>query len=218
MFSSMLDEVRRGCPAQETVRALKERVLSTPVVDKFQKLMSSGPSPLCLFPTRQSCQDFNSEMLTKLDSELKEIKCVDEVDETKGTFKCSKKATKVMEKLNRDCNMTGGLEAVLKVAVGARVMLHRNIDTRSGLVNGTLGTVTTIRTYHVTVQFDGRRQPYQVERVKAGSWCSITSTSKESSSRSSWPLLSQYTSVRVCRLTVPSWTCRSRCSVLAWRT
>ena len=157
VFSSMLDEERRGC---------KERVLSTPVVDKFQELMSSGQSPLCLFPTRQSCQDFNSEMLTKLDSELKEIKCVDEVDETKGMFKWSKKATKAMEKLNRDCNMTGRLEAVLKVAVGARVMLRRNIDTRSGLVNGTLGTVTAIRTHHVTVQFDGRRQPYQVERVK----------------------------------------------------
>ena len=61
---------------------------------------------------------------------------MDEVDETKGTFKWSKKATKAMEKLNRDCNMTGGLEAVLKVAVGARVMLRRNFDTRSGLVNG----------------------------------------------------------------------------------
>ena len=111
VFSSMLDKVRRGCPAQETVRAPKERVLSTPVVYKFQELMSSGQSPLCLFPTRQSCHDFNSEMLTKLDSELKEIKCVDEVDETKGTFKWSKKATKAMEKLNRNCNMTGGLEA-----------------------------------------------------------------------------------------------------------
>ena len=33
-------------------------------------------------------------------------------------------------------------------------------------MNGALGTVTAIRTHHVTVQFDGRRQPYQVERVK----------------------------------------------------
>ena len=34
--------------------------------------------------------------------------------------------------------------------------------------------------------------------LRAGSWCSRTSTSKESSSLSSWHLLSQYTSVRVC--------------------
>ena len=108
VLCSMLDEVRWGCLAQETVRALKERVLSTLVVDKFQELMSSGQSPLCLIPTRQSCQDFNSEMLTKLDSELKDIKCVDEVDETKGTFKWSKKTTKAMEKLNRDCMQHDG--------------------------------------------------------------------------------------------------------------
>ena len=39
--------------------------------------------------------------------------------------------------MNGDCNLTAGQEAVLKIAVGARVMLHRNIDTRTGLV--TLG-------------------------------------------------------------------------------
>ena len=75
---------------------------------------------------------------------MKEIPCVDEVDETRGTFKWSKKATQAMEKLNNDCNLTAGLEAVLKVAVGARVMLRRNTDTGSGLVNGALGTVISI--------------------------------------------------------------------------
>ena len=34
-FSSMLDEVLRGCPAQATLQALKERVFSVSVVDKF---------------------------------------------------------------------------------------------------------------------------------------------------------------------------------------
>ena len=41
-----------------------------------------------------------------------------------------------MQKLNSDCNLTAGLEAVLRVAVGARVMLRRNIDTSQGLVKG----------------------------------------------------------------------------------
>ena len=91
-FSSMLDEVRRGCPAQATVQALKERVFSVSVVNKFQELMSNGQSPLCLFPTCKMCQDFNSEMFVQLHSEVKEIPCVDEVDETKVIFKWTKKA------------------------------------------------------------------------------------------------------------------------------
>ena len=165
-FSSMLDEVRRGCSSQNTVQALKDRVITTPVVDKFEELMLPGQSPLCLFPTHELCQDFNSEMLSKLGSEVKEIPCVDEVDETKGTFKWSKKATQAMEKLNHDCNLTAGLEAVLKVAVGARVMLRRNIDTSSGLVNEALGTVIAIRAHTITVKFDGMSQTYPVERVK----------------------------------------------------
>ena len=86
-FSSMLNEVRQGCPSQSTLQALKERVISSPTVDIFEELLSTDKSPLCLFPTREACQKFNSDMLSKLDSEAKEIPCVDEVDETQGTFK-----------------------------------------------------------------------------------------------------------------------------------
>ena len=92
--------------------------------------MSNGQRPLCLFPTCKMCQDLNSEMLVQLHLEVKEIACVDEVDETKGTFKWTKKAIQAKEKLNVDCNLTAGLETVLKVAVDARVMLHSNTDTR----------------------------------------------------------------------------------------
>ena len=45
--------------------------------------------------------------------------------------------------------------------------LRRNIDTRTGLVNGAVGTVIAIKAHHITVQFDGRHEPYHVERVKS---------------------------------------------------
>jgi len=35
---------------------------------------------------------------------------------------------------NKDCNLTAGLEAKLTLAVGARVMLCRNIDTKMALL------------------------------------------------------------------------------------
>ena len=46
-------------------------------------------------------------------------------------------------------------------------MLRRNIDTKLGLVNGSLGTVTAVTKQFVTVQFDHLTNPYKVERVKS---------------------------------------------------
>ena len=52
-----------------------------------------------------------------------------------------------LEKLNNDCR-TVGLEAKLLLAVGARVMLSHNTDTKTGLINGSLGTVLSISSEH----------------------------------------------------------------------
>ena len=46
-------------------------------------------------------------------------------------------------------------------------MLRRNIDTHIGLVNGAIGTVTSIKTHHIAVQFDHTHEPYHVEKVKS---------------------------------------------------
>ena len=139
-------------------------VIKTPVVDKFEELLVAKQSPLCLFATRKACQDFNTHMLCRLDAAVIEIPCIDEVNETTGTFKWSKKATEEMKKLNRDCNLTAGLEAVLQVAVGA---LCRNVDTSKGLVNGAVGTVISIKAHHIAVRFDNVPEAYQVEKVKS---------------------------------------------------
>ena len=68
------------------------------MVDKFEELLTLQKSPLCLFPTRQSCQEFNTEMLSRLKAETKEIPCIDEVDETTGKFKWTQKAKDEMKK------------------------------------------------------------------------------------------------------------------------
>ena len=101
VFSSMLDEVRHGCSTPHTIQTLKKRVITTPVVDKFEELLSTHKSPQCVFPTRKSCQEFNLKMLTRLDAEIKDIPCIDEVNETfSGTFTWSKKVTEEMKTLN----------------------------------------------------------------------------------------------------------------------
>ena len=134
-FSSMLDCVRRGCPTDETLCALQQRVIQVSISDKFHELQESGQTPVCLLPTRKACCNINNEMLAQLASEVHELLCIDEVDETSGTLKWNKKAAEQLEKLNCDCNMTAGLEAKLSLAVGARVMLRHNIDQACLCVN-----------------------------------------------------------------------------------
>ena len=82
-------------------------------------------------------------------------------------LKWNKKAAEQLEKLNRDCNMTAGLEAKLSLAVGTQVMLCHNIDTETSLVNGAIGTVLSISVNCVMVQFDHISEPYDVEMVRS---------------------------------------------------
>ena len=46
-------------------------------------------------------------------------------------------------------------------------MLRRNIDTPTGLVNGAVGTVLSIKAHSIVVQFDGKHDPHSVETVKS---------------------------------------------------
>ena len=105
-------------------------------------------------------------MLCTLDTRLHKIVCIDEIDETVSTTKWTKKAQKQLDKLNKDSNMTAGLEAELTIAINARVMLRRNIDTKYGLVNGAIGTVKAISASVVMVKFDHIDEPCPIEMVK----------------------------------------------------
>jgi ATP-dependent DNA helicase PIF1 len=62
----------------------------------------------------------------------------------------------------KDADNCGGLEAGIKIAVGARVMLRRNIGTEDGLVNGVMGTVVGLEWPEGPVD-DPARQPTAVQ-------------------------------------------------------
>ena len=85
----MLDEVRRGYPSTKVTECLKSRVIEGTIGDKFEELCESGSVPVCLFPTRKACDEFNLEMLNKLDTKVHKISCVDEIDETMGNHRWS---------------------------------------------------------------------------------------------------------------------------------
>ena len=120
------------------------KVISVSLEEKFVELQKACSSPVCLFPTKKLCNDFNNKMLSKLSNPIKELPCCDVVDLTSSTSKSSKaNLDKKLEFLNADLN-TGGLEGNLKLAVGTRVMLRCNIKVDEGLVSGALSTVLAI--------------------------------------------------------------------------
>ena len=139
------------------MRILKERVIQVSISEQLTDLQQSARHLSVSF---QREKPVKCSML-KCSKQLC-LRCVS-IDETAGTRKITKNVIRHLDKMNADCNMTARLEARLSLAVGARVMLRRNIDTKAGLVNGAIGTVLSIAAPHVTVQFDHVSVPYKVK-------------------------------------------------------
>uniref|UniRef100_A0A1X7TCG3 DNA helicase Pif1-like 2B domain-containing protein n=1 Tax=Amphimedon queenslandica TaxID=400682 RepID=A0A1X7TCG3_AMPQE len=140
-FFKMLDSVRHGCLTDDTIDTLKSRVFNV-----------------------DACQKINELMLESLETEKIELACVDVVDESGSTGKFDKKQEKKLDKLKDQPSKTAGLETVLSLAVGCRVMLRRNIDVTVGLVNGAIGTVMGIYATHISIKFDHIDVPCDIER------------------------------------------------------
>ena len=146
-FFTILDSVRHGCLTDETIDTLKSRVFKGSIQDKYKELESEGN----LVSKVEACQKINELMLESLETDKIELACVDVVDESGSTAKFDKKQEKKLEKLKDQPSKTAGLETVLSLAVGCRVMLRRNIDVTVGLVNGAIGTVMGIYSTRISI-------------------------------------------------------------------
>ena len=89
-FSSMLDCVRCGCPTQETVDLLRQRVIQVPVSDKFWTTWVREGTCL-LIPQTKSLWSNKCKMLRKNGSKIHEIDRTDELDESAGNRKLTRR-------------------------------------------------------------------------------------------------------------------------------
>uniref|UniRef100_A0A1X7SZX2 DNA helicase Pif1-like 2B domain-containing protein n=1 Tax=Amphimedon queenslandica TaxID=400682 RepID=A0A1X7SZX2_AMPQE len=122
----MLDSVRHGCLTDETIDTFKTRVFKVSIEKNIKNWKVDA------------CQKINELMLESRETEKIELACVDVVDESGSTAIFDKKQEKKLEKLKDQPSKTAGLETVLSLAVGCRVILRRNIDVTVGLFNGAL--------------------------------------------------------------------------------
>ena len=154
-----------GILAEDTHRPIDE------AVEYFLNLKSIEPSAVCLLPTRNMVDEFNSKVMSKLNRSVIEISALDEID--CKIKRISKNAEEAVEQLDRldDARQTGGLEKVLKLVVGARVMLRKNLDVTKGLVNGSMGTL-------VDVVYD-KQETIQLLKIKFDLYSSVIDIARD---------------------------------------
>lgn len=170
-------------------------------VDYFvDHLLPRDAKAICILPKNDSVDEFNIGCLEKLDIPAVKIPCTDlgGQEYVKKKQKRKSKRNDVRRK-NRGfkTSETAGLEEIVVVGLGARVMLRRNIDQKNGLVNGALGTVVRISyvTHHgkesvtgIDVKFDRTGATHTIKRV----WASFDLPGLRTTHREQFPITLAY--------------------------
>lgn len=147
LFAQLLMRVRTASCTPEDVTLLKTRVVSKTDVNY-------PTEALHVFKTNKEVDSHNIEHLSKLPTEVFDIKAIDQKKDVQTGI--------VDVTISSKPSDTGGLRYMVSVAVEARVMVTVNIDVSDGLANGVCGTIvgidhtgTDVRT--ILVEFDSDR-------------------------------------------------------------
>lgn len=95
----------------------------------------------CLLPTCALCDTLNNAILKRISTNEIELIAQDVAD--CATY-LKKKVLKILNKDDEDNSRTAGLARIIKIKIGARIMIRRNIDVTLCFVNGTIGTLTSV--------------------------------------------------------------------------
>ena len=181
-WRAILSRFRLGIKLPNDMKVLNDRCIEINgenvdeklrcVIDYFCRLLNSGENATCLLPTRSMTDRFNNAFLKKQHTNAFPVMAVDTVDCT--LRKNVKRAWDAINKLDKmdDPRHTGGLEKCVNMCIGVRVMLRQNLDTRKGLVNGVIGTITGFdktpddEVTRISIKFDNQTDETLIERVR----------------------------------------------------
>jgi ATP-dependent DNA helicase PIF1 len=141
-FQDILSEVRNGTPSELT-KGLLESLVGA-------KIGRDGIKPTKLYSLRKDVDEINRTKLEKLvtcENALVKFECKDNFV---SKFELGEQIKNMhVAMINKDCQARPRLE----LAVGAQVMLIKNLDIEAGLVNGSRGVVTSFLQGRPIVKF-----------------------------------------------------------------
>ena len=168
-FAKTLGHIRLGILDDADYHVLSKReiklnntTMESCLEDLAQRIDNLPPSTVCLFATREQCKRINEAMLKKIDGRKYALVATDEIEAK--TEKQKERAKKSLElfKQKGKSSKTAGLEDRIDIKTGAKIMLLRNIDVPSGLVNGAIGTIMKV---HEIVERKNGKEIRSVEKL-----------------------------------------------------
>ncbi|XP_029173510.1 uncharacterized protein LOC114942334, partial [Nylanderia fulva] len=147
-YRDILSRIRIGLVTDSDINVLQSRKINFKESSCDERLnelctyMNQLPiDTICLLPTCYLCKVLNTAMLDKIDSDEILLIAEDDVDCAPAM---KKKVHKILEDKDDKVSETAGIERVIAIKIGAKVMIRRNIDVTLGLVNGTIGNVVAV--------------------------------------------------------------------------
>ena len=139
-WRDLLGRLRMGNITHEDIHVLNARKIkpsiTSPFLDDvlnaFIQSEERGEEPICLLPKKNLVQVFNQAIIAVKQLETRAIRAQDNY---MGSGSLLEKAKEKVAKIEDDSRLTGGLETLLLLSKGARVMLTQNLALSRGLVN-----------------------------------------------------------------------------------
>lgn len=150
IFQNCLNEIRLGKCGHKSTKILQQRLNPTKIVTEIK-------------PTK--LYSLNKDVNTINDRELQKIITPDNSEVYYANYSFVNKSYKDLTDKQKEVfidmlRKNSPVPDELILAVGAQVMLRKNIDTEGGLVNGSRGIVTNVNVMFPTVKFmNGREMP-----------------------------------------------------------
>lgn len=151
VYSAMLKRMRFGYIEPKDFEMIQKKRIplkvsedETRYIDQIcEHLLTLPDDTVCLMSTVKGCDLINDTMINKINGRFYDIVAHDQLSNYQNNKK-KKTAEKLLDSSEENISNTAGIPKHLKLKIGAKVMVRRNIDMEKGLVNGTMGSIQNI--------------------------------------------------------------------------